>query len=125
MGLPEGQPAAHPAGGSARSLWTRGRSASPAVRVWIFSAFLATLALLLYGLFVTDDTALATPFQIPWWLVAGAFALADIKVIEVHFRRESHAFSLTEVPAVIGLFFLSPSAYVAGHAWSEPSPRWW
>ena len=111
MGSPEGQPALA-AGGSLRSLLTRRRSASPAVRVWIFSAFLAALALLLYSLFVTDDTALATPFQIPWWLVAIAFALADIKVIEVHFRRESHAFSLTEVPAVIGLFFLSPSAYV-------------
>ena len=85
---------------------------SPAARVWIFSGYLAVLALLLFGLFVTDDTALATPFHIPWWAVAFVFALADFKVIEVHFRRESHAFSLTEVPAVIGLFFLSPSAYV-------------
>jgi diguanylate cyclase (GGDEF)-like protein len=85
---------------------------SPAVRVWAFSAALAGLALILYGLFIPDDVALAAPFDIPWWVIAAAFALADIKVIQVHFRRESHAFSLTEVPAVIGLFFLSPSAYV-------------
>jgi diguanylate cyclase (GGDEF)-like protein len=112
VGSREGQPAAPPAGGTLRALLTRGRSASPAARVWIFSATLAALAVVLYGIYITDDTALATPFHVPWWLVALLFALADIKVIEVHFRRESHAFSLTEVPAVIGLFFLSPSSYV-------------
>ncbi len=52
------------------------------------------------------------PLEIPWVIVAVGFALADIKVVEVHFRRESHAFSLTEVPAIIGLFFLSPPLYL-------------
>jgi diguanylate cyclase (GGDEF)-like protein len=91
---------------------SRGRSSSPAIRVWAFSASLAVLAGVLYVALIRNDPPLAVPFEIPWWLVAIGFALADIKVIEVHFRRESHAFSLTEVPAVIGLFFLSPSEYV-------------
>ena len=87
MGSREGQPAAPAAGASLRSLLSRGRPLGPAVRVWFLSAFLATLALTLYGLFVNDDVPLATPFQIPWWGIALLFALADIKVIEVHFRR--------------------------------------
>jgi diguanylate cyclase (GGDEF)-like protein len=82
-------------------------------RVSLFSAFLAILAAVLFVLLIQDDAPLAVPFHIPWWLVAIGFALADIKVIEVHFRRESHAFSLTEVPAVIGLFFLGPTEYLA------------
>jgi diguanylate cyclase (GGDEF)-like protein len=93
-------------------LVSRGRSTSPAIRVWVFSASLAILAGLLYATLIRNEPPLAVPFQIPWWIIAVGFALADIKVIEVHFRRESHAFSLTEVPAVVGLFFLSPSEYL-------------
>jgi diguanylate cyclase (GGDEF)-like protein len=86
---------------------------SPALRVWTFSASLAVLAVIVYLATIGDDAPLTVPFHIPWWVVAVGFALADIKVIEVHFRRESHAFSLTEVPAVIGLFFLGPIEYLA------------
>ena len=50
--------------------------------------------------------------RVPWPIIALAFALAELKVVEVHFRRETHSFSLSEFPAVIGLFFLSPPEYV-------------
>ncbi len=49
---------------------------------------------------------------VPWWVIAVGFCLVDLKVIEVHFRRESHAFSLYELPAIIGLFVLSPAEYL-------------
>ncbi len=48
----------------------------------------------------------------PWWIIAIGFCVVDLKVIEVHFRRESHAFSLYEVPAIVGLFVLSPAEYL-------------
>jgi diguanylate cyclase (GGDEF)-like protein len=85
---------------------------TPARRVWLFSASLAAAAALLYGTVFPAKEALPVPFMVPWWAVAAGFALADVKVIEVHFRRESHAFSLTEVPAVIGLFFLGSNEYL-------------
>jgi len=88
------------------------RLSAPAGRVWLFSAGLAVLALVLYLALVRDAPRLNVPFEIPWWVLATAFALVDVKVIEVHFRRESHAFSLSEVPAVVGLFFLSPNEYL-------------
>jgi diguanylate cyclase (GGDEF)-like protein len=94
------------------TLLSRARATSPAIRVWLFSAALAGLAWLLYAVLVRDVRPASVPFAIPWWVIAAGFFLADFKVIEVHFRRESHAFSLTEVPAVIGLFFLGPSEYL-------------
>ncbi len=80
--------------------------------MWLFSALLAAGGATLYLTLVRGAEPLAVPFEIPWWIIAAGFALADIKVIVVHFRRESHAFSLSEVPAVVGLFFLGPDQYV-------------
>ena len=39
-------------------------------------------------------------------------AIAELRVVEVHFRRESHAFSLSEFPAVVGMFFLPVNEYL-------------
>ena len=50
--------------------------------------------------------------MLPWPILAVAFAAAELKVVQVHFRRETHSFSLSEFPAVIGFFFLSPFDYV-------------
>ncbi|HET6745867.1 MAG TPA: hypothetical protein VFH90_08485, partial [Candidatus Limnocylindria bacterium] len=64
---------------------------SPAIRVWLFSVSLAILASVLYLVLIGNEPPLAVPFQIPWWIIAAGFALADIKVIEVHFRRGERA----------------------------------
>ena len=53
-----------------------------------------------------------SPVHIPWPVLAFACLLAETKVILVHFRRETHSFSLSEVPAVIGLFFVTPNEYM-------------
>jgi diguanylate cyclase (GGDEF)-like protein len=87
-----------------------GRSASP-VRVW---AFIAALALVAIGLYLTSLATRAAPrqpFDIPWPVLSLAFFLAELKVVDVHFRREKHSFSLSEFPAVLGLFLLSPHDY--------------
>ncbi len=38
------------------------------------------------------------------------------RVIEVYFRQERHSFSLSEVPAVLGIFYLSPLEYLVALA---------
>jgi diguanylate cyclase (GGDEF)-like protein len=93
-----------------------GRSGSwhgirPAGRLWLQTAFLAGVAAILYVTLLKD---LPRPSQgvISWPLLAAAFALAELKVVEVHFGRETHAFSLSEFPAVIGFFSLSPTEYL-------------
>jgi diguanylate cyclase (GGDEF)-like protein len=86
--------------------------ASPAIRVWLFTVALAGSAVVIYATLVHPTAAGQIGIDIPWWLIAIGFALAELKVIEVHFLREAHAFSLNEVPAVIGLASLSPEGYL-------------
>src|SRR5436190_11207886 len=83
-----------------------------AVRVWAFTVGLAILAIVLdFG--VVEPRAVGPgPLQIPWPLIAAGFCLAELKVVDVHFRREQHSFSLSEFPAVIGLFVLQPPEYL-------------
>src|SRR5213078_1374215 len=81
-------------------------------RVILFSLALAVLAIVGYFALVRNMAAVAGPVPIPWPLAALAFLAAESKVIVVHFRRETHSFSLSEVPAVMGLFFLSPNDYL-------------
>ena len=47
-------------------------------------------------------TALPAPFAIPWPLAALAFYLGETNVVEVHFLRERHSFSLSELPGIVG-----------------------
>ena len=91
---------------------TAGPLASAAVRVWTFTVVLAGVAGLGYLLRIQSLQPLDVPFVLPWPILAVGFFLADLKVIEVHFRRETHAFSLSEMPAVIGLFFVPPEQYL-------------
>jgi diguanylate cyclase (GGDEF)-like protein len=92
--------------------FARGQPLPPSARIWTFSAMLAALAVLIYA---NQLAGIATPpsrLGLPWPLLAAGFATAELKVVQVHFRRETHSFSLSEFPAVIGLFFLSPFDYV-------------
>jgi diguanylate cyclase (GGDEF)-like protein len=87
-------------------------SIRPAARVWLQTAVLAGIAAIIYFALLKD---LPRPAHavFGWPLLAAAFALAELKVVEVHFRRETHAFSLSEFPAVIGFFSLAPTEYLA------------
>ena len=84
----------------------------PTARVAMLSIGLIFLTFLIHAWRLSGHGASATPIFIPWWAVAIGFWLVELKVIEVHFRRESHAFSLYELPAIIGLFVLAPSEYL-------------
>jgi diguanylate cyclase (GGDEF)-like protein len=61
---------------------------------------------------LTNRTAPFASVVLPWPLLAAGFCVAEMKVVSVHFRRETHSFSLSEFPAVIGLFFLAPLDYL-------------
>ena len=98
-GAPDGIRAAY-----ARSEWRR---------VWLFTGLLALIAAGGYWTIVRHLEPLQAPFHPPWPLLAAGFFAAEAKVIVVHFRRESHSFSLSEIPAVAGLFFFTPDEYMA------------
>ena len=95
-----------------RAALLRGPLGSAATRVWLFTGVLATLAFVGYFTDVRYLDAVPAPIHIPWPVLALACLAAETKVILVHFRRETHSFSLSEVPAVIGLFFVTPNEYL-------------
>jgi diguanylate cyclase (GGDEF)-like protein len=79
-----------------------------AARVWALTAVLTAVSLLLYGLVIRDLAQIEAPVSLPWWLIAIAFALTEVFVVALQFRRDTHSFSLSEIPLVLGLFFLRP-----------------
>ena len=89
---------------------------TPAVRVWLFVGLVAALAVWLFLAVVRELPVPRAPFTLPLWLAAVSFYVIEIKVVHLHFRRGAHSFSLSEVPLVIGLFFVAPSDLVVAHA---------
>ena len=81
-------------------------------RVWILAIALASAAIALVAGPLQDIEPLPDPLDVPWWIVAIGFTLAEIYVAHLQFRRDAHSFSLSEIPLVIGLIFLSPTDLV-------------
>ena len=77
-------------------------------RVWALNVTLGALTGALFVIVVGRLPALDAPLQIEWWWVAAAYAAAEMLVVHLQFRRDTHSFSLSEIPLLIGLFFLSP-----------------
>jgi diguanylate cyclase (GGDEF)-like protein len=82
-------------------------------RVWAFAALLGCGAALLY-LVVVSRVAVAPPaVAVPWVVFAALFCIAEARRVHVHFRRNAHSFSLSEVPLVLGLYFAAPQALIS------------
>jgi diguanylate cyclase (GGDEF)-like protein len=85
-------------------------------RVWILTIGMALAAAALALLTLTDDQA---PFRVnaaPWTafaIVALAFYVTETAVIHLHIGRSAHSFSMSEVPLLLGLFFLDPFQFLA------------
>jgi len=47
--------------------------------------------------------------QIPWWVLAAAFAATEMWVVHIQFGREAKSISISEIPLVIALFCSTPS----------------
>jgi diguanylate cyclase (GGDEF)-like protein len=87
--------------------------ASGSARVWALAVVLAASGAILAVLLVPADTPLRPPMEVPWWLLAAAFYLAEAKVVHIHIGHSAHSFSMSEVPLVIGLFLVNPIGFVA------------
>jgi signal transduction histidine kinase len=49
---------------------------------------------------------------VPWWLLAIGFGVAEVFVLHLRIARHAHSFSLSEIPLVLGVAFVSPGALV-------------
>ena len=94
----------------------RGRRLRPGghPRVWALIVAMGAGALALTLTHVSHLPALGPHPRPAWWLLAAAFAVAELCVVHVEFRRNVHIFSLSELPLVFGLIFAQPWAMLLG-----------
>ena len=95
-----------------RAGWLTPALSSGRVRVASLTGTLTVLAIVGYVARLSGVQSGRSAVDIPWPVFAVGFFLAEFKVVEVFFRRERHSFSLSDVPAALGLFYLSPTEYL-------------
>lgn len=86
---------------------------SGVTRVWLLNAVLVAVAAALFFGVIGDLSSLEGRFEIPWWVLAPMFYFAELFVVHLQFRRDAHSFSVSEIPLVLGLFFVSPAGLLA------------
>jgi predicted signal transduction protein with EAL and GGDEF domain len=86
---------------------------TPVAAIGLYGAALATVAALLFGLFMQGEPPLDEP-HLPWWAIAIGWTAAEACVVHLHFSRSAHSFSLADVPFVFGLAFASGDGFLAG-----------
>ncbi len=85
--------------------------------VWLLTAGIAATAGLVWreGLVFGRAAGLGPAHAwLPWWGIAAAFYIAEAGPVHVHFRKQAHTLSVTEIGLVFGLFFATPAALFAG-----------
>ena len=88
------------------------RPSAGVFKIWLLTCVLGASALVLIAAVVVKIQPLPAPISIPWWVLAIGFYLAETNVVHLEFRRQAHTFSLSEIPFVVGLVFVSPTEFV-------------
>ena len=57
---------------------------------------------------------LQTPVVLPIWVLVASFAAAEMLVVHLPARQDSHTISLTEIPLLLGLVFAGPASLIVG-----------
>ncbi len=84
----------------------------PRARVWLLTGALAVVAVVLVGTVVRHLPAVDAPVELPWLVLALAFGLTEVVVVHVQLDREAHAFSLSDLVLVLGLYLTDPVSLV-------------
>lgn len=83
------------------------RPPAPAVRAWGLTLLLAA-GVGLIGVWVSGRPALDASIDLPWVLLALAVVVGERYRVHLHVGRETHTFTLVELPMVVGLFLVWP-----------------
>jgi len=85
-------------------------------RVWAFNGVLALACALVWALAVGSfgTPRFTSAPRLAWWELAVAFYLAEVFVVHLQFRKQTHTLSLTEIGLTFGLLAATPAALLAG-----------
>ena len=79
---------------------------------WLFTAALAIAAVVVFVLFIVPAPAYEPEEALPWPIFALGFGLAEVAVVHLMIRSQAVTVSLSEVPLVVGFYFLAPAYLV-------------
>src|SRR4051812_15189586 len=68
----------------------------------------------LFFFVVRDLAPVDDHVRLTWWMLAIAFAVAELCVVHAHVRGSAHSLSLSELPLVLGLLLAHPQDVVIG-----------
>lgn len=75
--------------------------------IFVIVVLLAASAAAFIARLAGEERLLDEP-DIPWPLFAVAFFFLERRTVDVHFRGEAHSFSMSDIPIVVGVFYLPP-----------------
>jgi diguanylate cyclase (GGDEF)-like protein len=81
-------------------------------RVWLFIGAVAIASGIVWSVNLTGPGNPGSVY-LPWWGLAVAFYIADAWVVHLHFRKQAHTLSQTELGLMLALFFASPGALLS------------
>ena len=64
------------------------------------------------GSYALRSQPVASPTTLPVWLLAVGFAASVLLVVDIPTSRERHSVTLSVIPIVLSLFFLTPIAMI-------------
>src|SRR4029450_9331078 len=89
-----------------------GRLRSHAASVWILTAALFAVSLVLWFGVRGEEPPFAGGPSLPLWGLAISFFVAEVFVMHIRIARHAQTFSLAEIPLVFGLAFATPGGLV-------------
>ena len=84
-------------------------------RIWLLTSGMAAASVAVFVLEIRGLPAVDLEVDVPWWFFAVGFLATEAYVVHVHFRREAHTFSMTELVLTLGLFMVAPAQLVLAH----------
>ncbi|MDT7538523.1 MAG: hypothetical protein QOI82_2108 [Actinomycetota bacterium] len=91
----------------------RMKALSVSARISLFALALAAAGLVLYVLFLRGYDVPTTTYELSWWWLVPAFLAGEVFLVHLHFRRDNHSFSMTDVPLALGMLFVAPGGVLA------------
>ena len=81
-------------------------------KIALLTGAIAATAVTLFVIVVAPLAAAPTALNLPWVLWAAAFALSEVAIVHVQWKRESHTFSLSDLVLAAGLTLALPAHLV-------------
>ena len=81
-------------------------------KIALLTGVVAATAATLFVVVVQQLPAAPTALNLPWVLWAAAFAVSEILIVHVQWKRESHTFSLSDLVLAAGLALAVPGQLV-------------